>query len=79
MFGIFKIIYAIVLFTNGVVILNDARFLSKVGLPLRPEARRSLGNTRGKIVDLISATKTVMMVPLVVLNSIFILYEIFFG
>lgn len=80
MFGLlFKLIYALIMFGNSVVVLNERRFLRKVGLPLDPDARKGLGVTSLKIVNLLRITRTMMRIPLIVLNIACILYEVFFG
>ncbi|CCI73978.1 ECU09_0925 [Encephalitozoon cuniculi GB-M1] len=79
MFGLMSVVYGTLFLLNSIVILDEKRFLSRVGLPLSPEARNALGPTRKKMVDLIRAVRTVMKIPLVVLNIVFIAYEAFFG
>lgn len=79
MFGLMSAVYGILFLLNSVVILDEKRFLSRVGLPLSPEARGALGPGRRKIVDLIGAIKTVMKIPLMVLNIMCIIYETFLG
>lgn len=79
MFGFFTLLYACILFSNSIVILNEKRFLRRVGLPLDPEARKYLGKTSLKIVYLLKIARTMMRIPLIVLNIVCILYEVFFG
>lgn len=79
MFGILKLVYSFIFFCNALMILNDARFLSKIGLPLKQEAKSCLGPTRSKIVDLIKAVRTVVGLPLIGINLVCIIYEIFLG
>ncbi len=79
MFGIILIIYAIVLQANSVVILNEKRFLNRIGLPLSSEHRHKLGPTAGKIVDFINSIRTVFEIPLIFTNVFFLIYELLFG
>ncbi|TBU12554.1 putative Yos1-like protein transport protein [Hamiltosporidium tvaerminnensis] len=79
MFGITKIFYSLIFFANSLVILNEMRFLAKLGLPLKPEARGSLSGTRRKIVDLLRASRTLLRIPLIFINLLCILYEVFLG
>ncbi|EOB11680.1 Protein transport protein YOS1 [Nosema bombycis CQ1] len=79
MFGLFSILYGFLLLANAIVILDDKRFLTRVCLPLSPEHRGKLGENRRKIVDLINAVRTVMKIPLIVLNIICIVYELLLG
>lgn len=79
MFGFLKIFYALVFMANSVAILNEKRFLTRIGLPLSTEARLSLGSTRLKIVDLLRGVRTMVTIPLIFVNCVCILYELFFG
>jgi len=68
------------LFINSVAILHEDRFLARIGW----NSRRNNGyNTeptiKSKIVDLISATRTLLRIPLIVVNSIIIIYLLIFG
>lgn len=79
MFGLFKMFYGFLLLSNAVVILDDKRFLSKIGLPLAPENRKYLGETRARIVDMINGMRVILRIPLIVINLICIFYEILLG
>ncbi|RVD93070.1 hypothetical protein TUBRATIS_004060 [Tubulinosema ratisbonensis] len=70
---------ACIFFLNGITILNNQRFLRRIGLPLDPEARKNLSPTKAKLVDLIKLTKGIATIPLIFLNLILIFYESFFG
>lgn len=79
MFGVFKLAYALIMLVNSMVILNEKRFLRKVGLPLDHEARKCLGHTRAKVARLLRIIRTTTRIPLIILNIVCILYEIFLG
>jgi immediate early response 3-interacting protein 1 len=79
MFGLMSIFEGILFLLNVILILNERRFLSRVGLPLSPEARGKLGPTRKKATDLIRAVKTVMKIPVIVLNVMYIFYQLAVG
>ena len=79
MFGLFSLIYSAIFFLNGVVILSDARFLSHVRLPLAQEHRVYLTPGRQKVVDMINTTRTVFEIPLMGINILCIVYEVFLG
>lgn len=79
MFGLMSVLYGILFMLNSVVILDEKRFLSRIGLPLSAEASRSLGPGRKKLVDLIKAVRTVVRIPLIAANTTCILYEAFLG
>ncbi|KAI5148913.1 immediate early response 3-interacting protein 1 [Enteropsectra breve] len=79
MLGLFALIYSGIFFINAIVILNESRFLNRIKLPLASEHRVNLGQNRQKIVDLINAAKTIFVIPLMVLNALCIVYEVFLG
>lgn len=79
MFGLFTLIYSAIFFLNGVIILNDKRFLSRIKLPLSHENSKYLGPSRQSIISLINTTRTVFQIPLIVINVVCIVYEIFLG
>ena len=79
MLKIFSLFYALAFLSNGVVILNSNAFLNKVCLPLQEEHRATLSPTKRKLVDFIRTTRAVCESPLIVLNILFVLYEILLG
>ncbi|WUR02900.1 protein transport protein YOS1 [Vairimorpha necatrix] len=79
MFGLFTMFYGFILLANSVVILDDKRFLSKIGLPLGQENRSLLGEKRQKVVDMINGIRTVLRIPLIIVNIICIIYELLLG
>jgi hypothetical protein len=79
MFGILSLIYSFSFLANGIVILNQNRFLNKICLPLGEQHRNMLSPAKRKIVDLIKAVRTVCELPLIALNIFFIIYEILLG
>ena len=79
MFGLFTVLYGVVMILNATSILNDHRFLSQLKLPLASEHRQRLSPSRQRIAETISATRMVFEVPLIVINICYILYEVFLG
>ncbi|KAI5168416.1 immediate early response 3-interacting protein 1 [Pancytospora epiphaga] len=79
MFGLLSLFYSFIFFINGLVILNDKRFLSRIKLPLAPECRLRISPERQKIVDIINGLRAVFEFPLLALNLFCILYEICLG
>lgn len=79
MFGLISILYALVFFLNGIVILNERRFLNKVCLPLSPDHRGYLTPFQSKIVEFINVTRTVFEIPLLFVNAPFVIYELLLG
>lgn len=79
MFGLLSLLYAFSFFANGIVILNQTRFLNKICLPLDEEHRNMLSPAKRKIVDSIKTIRTVCELPLIALNIFFIIYEMLLG
>ncbi|RSH93021.1 hypothetical protein EHS25_008469 [Saitozyma podzolica] len=98
-----QMLYVALLLTNAVAILNEERFLAKIGWSNRPSMAANsgfghvpqnphvydgsgLGGAQGegatvkaKLVNLISATRTLMRLPLIVINVVIVLYELVLG
>ncbi|KCZ74138.1 hypothetical protein H311_04898, partial [Anncaliia algerae PRA109] len=74
--SLFTLFYAFIFFFNALTILNNQRFLRRIGLPLDPEATSKLSPTRSKIVDLLKIFRGLMIIPLIILNILAIIYEI---
>lgn len=66
----FRIFYTFIFLLNAITILNERRFLRKIGLPLEPEYRNNLSKTRQKIVELLKAVRTICTIPLIFLNTL---------
>jgi len=76
MFILLSLLYSVTLFLNAFVVLDDKRFLNRVGLPLRTEHRSYLSPANRKIVEMISIVRTLEL-PLIAVNILFIIYELF--
>lgn len=76
MFILLSLLYSVVLFLNAFVILDNRRFLSRVGLPLSTEHRQLLPPASKKVVEIISIVRALEL-PLIALNILFIIYELF--
>ncbi|ORD94268.1 hypothetical protein ECANGB1_2795 [Enterospora canceri] len=79
MFGVFSILYAVVLFLDAVVILDNRRVLTCLRLPLDKEHRATLSPIRRRLVEMIVGVRTVVEFPLLFLNCLYIIYELFMG
>lgn len=92
MFGLGKLLYVIVLSINGIAVLSEDRFLNRIGWgssvnnnPAQEYQHLTasiLGddNTiKKRLVNLISAIRTLMRLPLIVINVLIILYELILG
>lgn len=78
MFGLLTIVYSMTFLTNAVCILNEERFLNRVGIRLEYSNKKDSGMRR-KIAEMIRGVKTVAMIPLIAANAVFILYELVLG
>ncbi|KXS20360.1 Yos1-like protein [Gonapodya prolifera JEL478] len=82
-FTLGQLLYAIVLFINGVAILHEERFLARIGWSTRnadgfvPQTDPQSLKTR--LVTLIAAIRTLLRLPLILANVLIITYEIILG
>ncbi|CDZ96652.1 Predicted membrane protein [Phaffia rhodozyma] len=84
---IFKTLWAALLFINAIAILNEDRFLSRIGWSsAAPQvAVNSYGeagtgpSVKTKLINLIGAIRMLMPIPLIMCNVIVILYELALG
>ncbi|CAI7581034.1 hypothetical protein N7455_012442 [Penicillium solitum] len=83
-FGLGKLFYVIVLIINAIAVLSEDRFLARVGWG-RTQADPGFGATydstsvKAKSVNLIASVRTVMRIPLIVINTVIIVYELILG
>jgi len=82
-FGIYSLIEAGVLLINALAILNEERFLSKIGWSANgSQDQFSYGEAPGvktRLIELISSVRTLMRIPLIFVNSLVIVLELLFG
>ncbi|KAE8542819.1 hypothetical protein CNBG_4818 [Cryptococcus deuterogattii R265] len=103
-FGYFgSLFYIGLLFTNAIAILNEERFLARIGWSTRVPSTANAGfghspapqmfdtagfggasgsegaGVKAKLVNLIGATRTLMRIPLIVVNIGVIIYEVLLG
>ncbi|KAJ5544663.1 hypothetical protein N7535_006944 [Penicillium sp. DV-2018c] len=83
-FGLGKLVYVIVLIINAIAVLSEDRFLARVGWG-RTQVEPGFGATydstsaKAKLVNLIASVRTVMRIPLIVINTVIIVYELILG
>ncbi|XP_064390919.1 immediate early response 3-interacting protein 1-like [Halichondria panicea] len=72
---------AALLLINSIAILNEERFLKKVGWgrDYRNEGFVDQGGVKFQLVNLITSVQTLLRVPLLVVNILVILYELILG
>ncbi|KAI9203766.1 Yos1-like protein [Polychytrium aggregatum] len=77
-----QLFYAVLLLINAVAVLHEERFLAKVGLGQVQSQNQFDPNSislRSKVVNLISAVRTLLRFPLIGINVLVIIYELIFG
>ncbi|KAH6914917.1 ER-to-golgi transport membrane protein [Coprinopsis sp. MPI-PUGE-AT-0042] len=94
MFKLGVIFEATLLLINAIAILNEERFLARIGW-VSPSRQIREGNAyqqgydqngygggqaelgiKARLIDLISAVRTLMRIPLIAINTLVILYEL---
>ncbi|PKY07476.1 Yos1-like protein [Aspergillus campestris IBT 28561] len=83
-FGLGKLVYAAILLTNAIAVLSEDRFLARIGWG-RTQADPAFGATydnssvKAKTVNLIASIRTLMRIPLIVINTVIIVYQLILG
>ncbi|KAK9895842.1 Yos1-like protein [Cystobasidium minutum MCA 4210] len=92
--GLGNILYITLLLVNGIAVLNEERFLSRIGWshsalqqaqfqqynvdPAFMSSQEGPG-VKARLINLIGAVRTVMRIPLIPLNIMVILYSMVLG
>lgn len=91
MFGLGSLFYAALLFVNAVAVLSEDRFLARVGWAQSGSAAAGTATpsfygeappaegVKTRLVALITATRTLLRIPLVVVNALVIVYQLVLG
>lgn len=91
MFGLGRLLYVIVLSVNGIAVLSEDRFLNRIGWGQLATQANQFQNQYGmlptandasiksRLVTLISAIRTLLRLPLIVVNVLIVLYELILG
>ncbi|KAL5359525.1 Yos1-like protein [Aspergillus floccosus] len=83
-FGLGKLFYTLILITNAIAVLSEDRFLARIGWG-RTQADPAFGaaydstSVKAKSINLIASVRTVMRIPLIVINTTVIVYELILG
>ncbi|ERS99828.1 protein transport protein YOS1 [Sporothrix schenckii 1099-18] len=83
-------LYVSVLLINAIAILSEDRFLARIGLSpatYDPAFGQPGGggvgggdaSIKAKIINLIASVRTLMRIPLIVINTLLIVYELVLG
>ncbi|KAF7729556.1 Protein transport protein yos1 [Apophysomyces ossiformis] len=78
--GLGQLFYVLLFFINAIAVLSEERFLARIGWSAQPEA--GFGGEQSikfKIINLISAVRTLMRIPLIGINIVVIIYELLLG
>ncbi|KAK9459165.1 Yos1-like protein [Lipomyces oligophaga] len=83
MFGLGKLLYVILLLINSIAVLSEDRFLARIGWST-VQQDPGFGNPdstsiKNRLINLISAVRTLMRIPLIGINTIVIVYELILG
>ncbi|CAK43936.1 uncharacterized protein An01g08465 [Aspergillus niger] len=76
--------FVIILLINSLAVLSEDRFLARIGWG-RTQNDPAFGATydttsvKAKTINLIASVRTVMRIPLIVINTIIIVYELILG
>lgn len=90
MFGLGKLLYVIILTVNGIAVLSEDRFLNRIGWGSSSASSQAQtqyqfnvdtndSSVKQKLINLISAIRTLLRVPLIGINIVVILYELILG
>ncbi|PYH74237.1 YOS1 family protein [Aspergillus vadensis CBS 113365] len=83
-FGLGKLVYVIILLINSLAVLSEDRFLARIGWGRTQNdpafgANYDTTSVKAKTINLIASVRTVMRIPLIVINTIIIVYELILG
>ncbi|THY72924.1 hypothetical protein D6C94_06245 [Aureobasidium pullulans] len=83
-FNLGGLFYVSVLLVNAIAILSEDRFLARIGwgsTQQEPAFGGPSDNTsvKSKVINLISSVRTLMRIPLIVINTLIIVYELILG
>ncbi|KAK9884760.1 hypothetical protein WA026_007608 [Henosepilachna vigintioctopunctata] len=81
-FTLWSLFEASLLFLNAICILNEERFLVKIGWSAKSPNVQGFGEppgARAQILNLIHSIRTVARIPLILLNILTILFKLILG
>lgn len=80
-FTLYSLIQASLLCVNAIAVLNEERFLNRIGWGT-DHSTGGFGEEQGikfQLMNLVKSVRTVMRVPLIIMNSVTIVLLILFG
>ncbi|KAH7123853.1 Yos1-like protein [Dendryphion nanum] len=82
-FGLGSLFYVSVLLVNAIAVLSEDRFLARIGWTAGSAdpgfGARSDDSIKAKLVNMISSVRTLMRIPLMLINTLMILYLLVLG
>jgi hypothetical protein len=76
--SIWNIFKVVLLLVNAIAVLNEERFLRRIGFGYRPEVVAQQ-NIKAQIINLLHAVRTLMRIPLIGLNIFMIAISLLVG
>lgn len=79
-FGLYSLLESVLLVINAMAVLNEERFLSKIGWGANQMA--GFGEEPGvkqQLLNLVRSVRTVMRIPLIAINSFVIIVKLLMG
>ncbi|ORX52743.1 Yos1-like protein [Hesseltinella vesiculosa] len=80
--GLGQLFYVLLFVINGIAVLSEDRFLARIGWSVQADPSGFGGDSQSvkfKIINLISAVRTLMRIPLIAINIVVIVYELILG
>mmetsp|Transcript_6942 Transcript_6942/g.10937 ORF Transcript_6942/g.10937 Transcript_6942/m.10937 type:complete len:83 (-) Transcript_6942:257-505(-) len=77
-FSLGGLLQAFVLFINALAVLNEERFLKKVGWSA-DAIGYDQNSVKSKLINLLKAIRTLLPIPLIGINSLIIVWKMIFG
>ncbi|OCK73939.1 Yos1-like protein [Lepidopterella palustris CBS 459.81] len=82
-FGLGGLVYVSVLLVNAIAILSEDRFLARIGWTNASDpgfgGGQDNGSVKAKMVNLVASVRTLMRIPLIIINTLIIFYELILG
>jgi len=80
-FSLGDLLFAALFFVNAIAILNEQRFLARIGWGTTPDVGFAppSASVKSKVINLISSVQTLLRIPLIFINSLVIIYELVLG
>ncbi|KAK9253788.1 Yos1-like protein [Lipomyces tetrasporus] len=83
MFWFGRLFYVVLLLINSIAVLSEDRFLARIGWS-SVTVDNGFGvadsmSIKNRMINLISAVRTLMRIPLIGINTIVIVYEVILG